>query len=165
MAEQVQFCEVALPVPVDRVFTYELPLTLRHRVRVGCRVVAPFGSRKLTGVVVRTHNTAPSETREVLGLRDDEPVLDADLIQLAQWIAEYYCAPIGEVMKGMLPLGGEIRRSTIYSLTDAGRDVARQLIIRPNSDPSFHILAALAERERPLSLKDRECQEPYSSVD
>jgi primosomal protein N' (replication factor Y) len=144
-----QFCEVALPVPIDRVFTYELPLTLRHRVRVGCRVIAPFGSRKLTGVVVRTHNGAlNSDTREILSLRDEEPVLDADLIELAQWIAEYYCAPIGEVMKGMLPLSGETRRSIIYSLTDAGRDVARQLIIRPDSDPSFQILAALAERER-----------------
>jgi len=155
MAEEFRFCEIALPVPVDRVFTYELPLTLRHRVRPGCRVVAPFGSRKLTGVVVRTHNSAPTgETREVLSLRDEEPVLDADLIDLAQWIAEYYCAPIGEVMKGMLPLSGETRRSTIYSLTEAGRDVARQLIIRADSDPSFQILAALAERGRAIeSLK------------
>lgn len=155
MVEEFQFCEVALPVPVDRVFTYELPLTLRHRVRAGCRVVAPFGSRKLTGVVVRTHNVQPvKESRELLSLRDEEPVLDADLIALAQWIAEYYCAPIGEVMKGMLPLSGETRRSTIYSLTQAGRDVARQLIIRPDSDPSFRILAALADRERPVeSLK------------
>jgi primosomal protein N' (replication factor Y) len=155
MAEEFQFCEVALPVPVDRVFTYELPLTLRHRVRAGCRVVAPFGSRKLTGVVVRVHNNRPeSDAREVLSLRDEEPVLDGDLIELAQWIAEYYCAPIGEVMKGMLPLSGETRRSTIYSLTDAGRDVARQLIIRTDSDPSFQILSALAERKRPIeSLK------------
>ena len=53
-------------------------------------------------------------------------------------------------MKGMLPLSGETRRSTIYSLTDAGRDVARQLIIRSDSDPSFQILAALAERARPV---------------
>jgi primosomal protein N' (replication factor Y) len=151
---EFQFCEVALPVPVDRVFTYELPYTLRHRVRPGCRVVAPFGSRKLTGVVVRTHNTANGKSREILGLRDEEPVLDADLLELARWIAEYYCAPIGEVLKGMLPLSGETRRSTIYSLTSAGREVARQLIIRPDSDPSFQILAALAERERPLeSLK------------
>jgi primosomal protein N' (replication factor Y) len=152
---EFEYCEVALPVPVDRAFTYALPLTLRHRVRVGCRVVAPFGTRKLTGVVVRTHNTPPvGEAREILSLRDEEPVLGADLMALAQWIAEYYCAPIGEVMKGMLPLVGEIRRSTVYSLTDAGRDVARTLIMRSDSDPSFQILSALAERERPLeSLK------------
>ncbi len=46
---------LSLPVPLDRIFTYELPLTLRHRVKPGCRVVAPLGARKLTGVVLRVH--------------------------------------------------------------------------------------------------------------
>ena len=48
---------------------------------------------------------------------------------LARWIAEYYCAPLGEVLRGMLPLGGEVRRRKIFSLTEAGRDVARQLLV------------------------------------
>jgi primosomal protein N' (replication factor Y) len=149
MSEAWRFCDVALPVPVDRIFTYELPLTLQHRVAVGCRVSAPFGNRKLTGVVVRVHDVAPDhEARLVLGLRDEEPVLEHDLIELAQWIAEYYCAPIGEVMRGMLPLAGETRRSTLYALTDKGRDVARQLIIRPDSDASSQILGLLDGRER-----------------
>jgi primosomal protein N' (replication factor Y) len=147
------FCDVALPVPLDRLFTYELPLTLQHRVSVGCRVTAPFGTRTLTGVVVRVHNSPPAyETRTLLGLRDEEPVLESDLLELAQWIAEYYCAPVGEVMRGMLPLSGETRRSTLYSLTDKGRDVTRQLIIRPESDGSSQILALLEARERSVQF-------------
>jgi primosomal protein N' (replication factor Y) len=154
MAEgEFHFCDVALPVPLDRLFTYELPLTLQHRVAAGCRVTAPFGTRTLTGVVVKVHNTAPAyETRMVAGLRDEEPVLESDLIELAQWIAEYYCAPVGEVMRGMLPLAGETRRSTLYSLTDKGRDVTRQLIIRPESDGSSQILALLDARERSIQF-------------
>ncbi len=143
------FCEVALPVPLDRLFTYQLPLTLRHRVQPGCRVVAPFGTRRLTGIVLRVHDNGDShELREVLSLTDEEPVLERELIELAQWIAEYYCAPIGEVLKGMLPLGGETRRSTQYSVTEAGRQVARQLVIRPESDPALRILAMIEERPR-----------------
>src|SRR5215467_9253354 len=109
MAEaQFRYCDVALPVPVDRLFTYELPLTLRHRAAAGCCVVVPFSTRKLSGVVLRMHNEEPSyELREVLSLRDEDPVLDAELLELAEWIAEYYCAPIGEVLKGTLPLSGE----------------------------------------------------------
>ena len=85
-----------------------LPLTLRHRVLAGCRVQVPFGSRMLTG---RSHAHA-CRTRRAGGppgvsLRDEEPVLDRELLDLASWIAEYYCAPIGEVLKGMLPLSGE----------------------------------------------------------
>ncbi len=144
-----RYSDVALPVPLDRLFTYELPLTVGRRVRAGCRVWVPFGSRKLTGVVLRTHDRPPEQdAREVLSLIDDEPVLDPELLDLAQWIAEYYCAPIGEVLKGMLPLSGEMRRSTQYSLTDLGRDVARQLIVKENADPASAVLALLERRSR-----------------
>jgi primosomal protein N' (replication factor Y) (superfamily II helicase) len=148
-----RYCEVALPVPLNRLFTYELPFTLRHRVQPGCRVVAPLGTRKLTGIVLRVHDDASGGTglREVLSLTDEEPVLDTDLIALAQWIADYYCAPVGEVLKGMLPLGGEKRRSTQYSLTDSGRQIARQLVIRPESDAALHLLAMLEERPRTVT--------------
>jgi primosomal protein N' (replication factor Y) len=54
------FADVSLPVPLDQSFTYSLPETLRHRARAGCRVIVPFGSRTLTGVVLRTHSEAPN---------------------------------------------------------------------------------------------------------
>ena len=58
MIEKV-FCDVSLPVPIDQPFTYSLPLTLQHRVKTGCRVLVPFGSRKLTGVVLERHERRP----------------------------------------------------------------------------------------------------------
>jgi primosomal protein N' (replication factor Y) len=150
MAEKsFRYCDVALPIPLDRVFTYELPLTLRHRVLAGSRVVAPLGTRKLTGVVLRLHDHSPGhESREVVSLLDEEPVLERELLELAQWLAEYYCAPLGEVLKGMLPLGGETRRSTQYILTEAGRQIARQLILRPETDASLRLLALLEGRAK-----------------
>jgi len=57
-------------------------------------------------------------------LIDAEPVLDAELLALGKWISGYYCAPLGEVLRGMLPLASDIRRGKVYSLTDAGRDAA-----------------------------------------
>ena len=92
-----RFCEVALPVPLDQTFTYSLPETLRHRVAAGCRVVAPFGARKLTGVALEVHGRAPEhECRDVVRLLDETPALTAELISLGRWIAEYYCTPIGD---------------------------------------------------------------------
>ncbi len=144
-----RYCDVSLPVPVDRLFTYELPLTLRQRVCLGCRVWVPFGTRKLTGVVFRTHYDPPTqEVREVLRLLDAEPVLDRELLRLGQWIAEYYSAPLGEVLKSMLPLSGEVRRGARYSLTQAGRDVARQLIVKRESDAALRILSLLEQQPR-----------------
>ena len=145
------YCDVSLPVPLDQPFTYELPETLRHRVKPGCRVLVPFGTRRLTGVVLRSHDEAPPvPAREVFRLIDAEPVLDAGLLALGKWIGGYYCAPLGEVLRGMLPLAAEIRRGKVYSLTDAGRDAARQLLFDASSgDPTVQILRMLDQR--PLS--------------
>src|SRR5262249_32072907 len=59
----------------------------------------------------------------------------------------YYCAPLGEVLRGMLPLAAEIRRGKVWSLTDAGRDVARQLLLDSSpDDPVAQILRMLEKR-------------------
>ncbi len=145
------YCDVSLPVPLDQVFTYALPETLRHRVREGSRIVVPFGARKLTGVILRCHDDPPEmKAREALRLIDSEPVLSRELLALGEWIASYYCAPLGEVLRGMLPLASEIRRGKIWSLTDSGRDAARQLLLDSSpDDPVLQVLRML--EKRPLS--------------
>ncbi|MGB9455345.1 MAG: primosomal protein N' [Bryobacteraceae bacterium] len=146
-----QYVDVSVPAPLDRPFTYSLPETLRHRVQPGSRIVVPFGPRKLTGVILSCHDEPPGvPTRDALRLIDSEPVLDAELLSLGRWIANYYCAPLGEVLRGMLPLASEIRRGKVWSLTDAGRDAARQLLLdAAPDDPVARILAML--EKRPLS--------------
>src|SRR5690349_9178954 len=100
-----RFCEVALPVPIPQLFTYGIPTAMRRRVQRGCRVLVPFGSRNLIGVALALANESPvSEVREIRTLLDETPALGDDLIHLGLWIADYYCAPIGEVLRGMLPL-------------------------------------------------------------
>ena len=139
------FVDVSLPVPLARSFTYSLPETLRHRAVPGCRIIVPFGSRKLTGMILKAHNQPPEmETREALRLLDEEPVLDAKLLALGRWVAEYYCAPLGEVLRGMAPLAGEVRQSKFWALTDQGHDVVRQLLIgETGNDPAVELLRAL----------------------
>ncbi|HUA61040.1 MAG TPA: primosomal protein N' [Verrucomicrobiae bacterium] len=145
------YCDVSLPVPLDQPFTYSLPATLRHRVRPGCRILVPFGPRKLTGLILRCHDEKPSvAAREALRLLDSEPVLGDELIALGRWIAAYYCAPLGEVLRGMLPLAAEIRRGKIWSLTDSGRDAARQLLLDSSPDDPVAQVLRLLDR-RPLS--------------
>src|SRR5579863_4652399 len=122
------YCEVALPVPLDRLFTYavqEGQVPLR-----GARVVAPFRNEKLIGVVTGVDAAAPTdvEVRYLEAVLDDEPLLSDHLLGLAEWMAQYYLAPLGEVLRGMLPLMAEVRRTVCYRITDLGRDVlARSL--------------------------------------
>jgi primosomal protein N' (replication factor Y) (superfamily II helicase) len=147
--DAAQFCDVSLPIPIDRLFTYELPLTLRHRAHAGSRVLVPFGNRRLIGFILKLRNEAgPNPTREVLRLLDECPVLDSEMLRLGQWIADYYCAPLGEVLRGMLPLTGETRKTLTYALTSAGRDVARQLSIHEDDSATSRIVRLLTTNPR-----------------
>lgn len=143
-----RFIDVSLPVPLDRAFTYSLPETLQHRAFSGCRVIVPFGSRKLTGVILRAHDEAPPvETKMALRVIDAAPVFDDHLLSLARWIGSYYCAPLGEVLRGMAPLTGEVRRTKNWTLTDSGREVVRRLVSdSPDQDAATMVLKLLEPR-------------------
>ncbi len=99
--------DVALPVPVDKVFTYLIPGALASRLQPGCRVLVPFGPRRMTGYVISFRKRSPGKIklREVSALVDDEPLLNDSLFQLARWMANYYVHSLGEVLRAMLPAG------------------------------------------------------------
>src|SRR5215813_9909891 len=114
------FCDVALPVPLDMAFTYKIADVLPV---IGGRVLVPFRNERLSGVVTALHDRQPEvQTKAVLEVLDSEPVVDAVLMQLGQWISHYYLAPIGEVFRTMLPLAAEIKKAKIYRITEAGHE-------------------------------------------
>jgi primosomal protein N' (replication factor Y) len=118
-----EFCEVALPVPLDMTFTYRtiggeassgLPV-------IGGRVMVPFRAERLSGIVTALHDTPPAmAAKPIHSVIDMTPVLCEQLLHLGRWIAQYYVAPIGEVLRGMLPLAGESRQKPAYRLTALG---------------------------------------------
>ncbi len=115
-----EFCDVALPVPLDMVFTYRVPAEASPV--VGGRVLVPFRQQRLTGVVVELHDRKPSvATKTIQSVLDVSPVLDEQLLRLGRWIADYYLAPIGEVFRTMLPLNAEFKRAVAYHITEKGR--------------------------------------------
>src|SRR5580698_7447845 len=117
------YCEVALPVPLDRAFTYAAPDG--QLVQRGARVIAPFRNEKLIGVVTAVTDVAPTdfEARSLEAVLDEEPLLGEHLLDLAEWIAQYYLAPLGEVLRGMLPLMAEVRRTVCYRISETGQAI------------------------------------------
>ncbi|OJV41058.1 MAG: primosomal protein N' [Acidobacteriales bacterium 59-55] len=117
------FCDVALPVPLDQTFTY---VTNGVSPVVGARVLVPFSGQRLMGVVVRVHQDAPADGFEVKPIQqvlDNTALLPDELMKLAGWIAQYYVAPLGEVLRGMLPLAAEVKRHFVYRIAEPGRKV------------------------------------------
>ncbi len=116
------FCDVALPVPLDRVFTYSVN-DQAEPPTIGCRVIVPFRNEKLTGIVTRVHEEPPPvEAKPIIAVLDTEPLLAPDLMELAAWISNYYIAPFGEVFRSMLPLMAEVKHQTLYRIADKGRE-------------------------------------------
>src|ERR1700745_38137 len=115
----MQFCDVALPVPLDTAFSYQVPDGMEPA--VGGRVLVPFPQRRMSGICVDLHERQPSvETKNLVSVLDPAPVLDAQLMRLGRWIADYYLAPIGEVFRTMLPLAAEFKRTITYRITEQG---------------------------------------------
>ena len=115
-----EFCDVALPVPLDMAFTYRVPADAAPV--VGGRVLVPFRQKRMSGIVVEVHDREPSvTTKNIISVLDPASVLDEKLLRLGRWIADYYLAPIGEVFRTMLPLSAEFRRSIGYRVTEDGQ--------------------------------------------
>jgi primosomal protein N' (replication factor Y) (superfamily II helicase) len=151
-----EFCDVALPVPLDALFTYGMPDGLNPV--VGGRVLVPFRQQRMSGVVTELHDRKPSvQTKNVLRVLDSSPVLGEDLLRLGRWIADYYLAPLGEVFRTMLPLGAEFKRAAAYRITDAGQLSLHQAGMSGSSRRSrkapqeqleeFRVLDYLSERD------------------
>ncbi|MBM2841671.1 MAG: primosomal protein [Bacteroidetes bacterium] len=98
--------EVALPVGVDKTFTYLVPPDFQSSAAIGVRTIVPFGRKYATGLIV---DLPPSSTLKGLkplnDIIDARPVVSQELLGLCRWIAEYYFAPLGEVLKAALPHG------------------------------------------------------------
>jgi primosomal protein N' (replication factor Y) len=121
LGKMSHFCDVAVPVPLDTVFTYRLPDNVCPT--PGSRVLVPFGQQRLIGIVTEVHDRAPRVTaKSVLQFPDEPatPALTRELLRLGKWISDYYLAPIGEVFRTMLPLNAEFRKSVMYRITDEG---------------------------------------------
>ena len=115
-----EFCDVALPVPLDTAFSYRVPAGMEPA--VGGRVLVPFRQQRMSGIVVDLHDRKPAVvTKNVVSVLDAAPVLDAQLMRLGKWIADYYLAPVGEVFRTMLPLSAEFKRTITYRITEQGQ--------------------------------------------
>ncbi|MBS1121423.1 MAG: primosomal protein [Deltaproteobacteria bacterium] len=122
-----EYAEVAVTLPVAGRYHYSVPAHLAGRAQVGARVLVRFGSRKVTGVVVRANATLPEGVTalDVSEVLDDEPALTPDLVELCLWVADYYEAPPGEVIRAALPAGSGVNARAVITLTATGRDIAQ----------------------------------------
>ena len=104
----MNYADLILPLPLQGTFTYAVPTQMQAVVKVGMRVLVPFGRNKTyLGIVARLHDRQPQgyEVKPISQLMDEEPIVTPEQLKLWQWIADYYLSPIGDVYKAALPAG------------------------------------------------------------
>ncbi len=120
----MKYAEVAVNSPGSRsTFCYAIPPTFD--ISVGQSVWVPFGSRVVQGVVLRlSDEPSVEETKEIVSIVTDAPLLSSVQISLAKWISEYYLAPLFDSLALMLPPGFERQADMCFQLTDSQVDLS-----------------------------------------
>ena len=114
-----QFAEVLLPLPIQGTYTYRIPDEMLTAIKVGCRVLVPFGRKKIyTAIVESIHDQEPKgyRVKELLSLLDTAPILRHPQLKFWQWLADYYLCSTGEVYKAALPSGLKVESETFISV-------------------------------------------------
>lgn len=111
-----KYVDVIVPLPVAGQYTYSVPADLEDKVKAGCRIVVPFGSKKFyTAIVTSVHQNAPEtyETKDLVEVLDTSPVLLKRQYDFWKWLADYYLCTLGDVYKAALPSGMKLESETL----------------------------------------------------
>ncbi|HKR62264.1 MAG TPA: primosomal protein N' [Thermoanaerobaculia bacterium] len=154
-----EFAEVAVPVALHATLTYRIPPSLQDAVRLGSRVEVPLGPKLTTAFVVALLDTTPVDAAKIKPIRtvldDDEPALIPEILDLCRWAAEYYIAPLGEMLKVALPANMSARGKRQAEVTGSEEMIASALEEKRILEDDLTLLAELRKRPLPVTELSR----------
>jgi len=139
------YAEILLPLALETTYTYKVPEELQRAATFGKRVEVQFGNRKrYSGLIVNIKAVPPShKTKSIISVLDEKPVIQLRQYKLWQWMANYYCCTVGEVMRAALPGAYLLSSETIIkALKDIDEDKVLQL-----GDPLYTLFRIIQPRE------------------
>jgi primosomal protein N' (replication factor Y) (superfamily II helicase) len=121
--------EVILPLAIPKTYTYSVPPDLQKKIKTGCRAEVVFGkNKKYAGIIKLVTNIKPAyETKDILNIIDDEPIIYPQQLVLWKWISDYYMCSEGEVMAAALPTHLKLSSETILIYNEEYGDDFSQL--------------------------------------
>jgi len=146
MREAQKFAWVLVPSSHREPLIYRLPAALIAKLVPGTRVLVPLHKRQVTGVVLSIVDESPhSEVKDLSEILDDQPIIDAELLKLAQWISQYYLVPLGDVIATILPPNSRRESQRVVTLL--------QTEAVPDDELEAGILRELSKHKGKIRLK------------
>ncbi len=148
-----RFVEVAIGLPVEKTFYYEIPPGFGERLRLGSRVLVPFRGRTVTGYAIAfppdlADYPKPERPKSILDILDERPLFDDRMLSFYRWISLYYLYPLGGVIKGGLPPGINLESRRLLSTTPKGKTLLESGTL---AQEDLEILRSIADHgEMPL---------------
>lgn len=104
MTEKNKYARIVVGIPIENIFDYLVPNPFIDKLKIGMRVIVPFGKRRIVGYVVDfTDKTEVTDIKEIREILDEEPILSDSLLKLTRWMANYYFSTWGMAIKTALP--------------------------------------------------------------
>ena len=122
------FVEVAVNIPSEKTFIYDVPEAFEDKIAIGKRVLAPFGRKKMTGYIVGVSSLTEREgVKGILDVLDEEPLFSEEDLRFYRWAADYYMYPLGKALGEILPARPELkpRKETSVSLASGWKGETR----------------------------------------
>lgn len=152
------YADVIVPLAVDGMYTYAVPVALEKVVKPGCLVLVAFaGNKKYTAIVGRLHEQKPEgfEVRAIEGIAEEEVWFSPLHLKFLMWVSGYYMATLGEIIKAALPV--ILRLESYTSVARTEEDINFSDLTIPEQTllnflhPGEYV--ALREAEKVLNLK------------
>jgi primosomal protein N' (replication factor Y) len=148
--QPMMYVDVVFNLAIDKSFTYKVPTDILSDIKVGQRVLAPFGKKELTGIVVALSERNPYiKCKDIVDVLDDEPLIQQDIFRLTKWMSEYYLASWGMTLQIALPKGLdkrskeyidiiEINSTALVELTEKQRDLFDLIVREPAKTTAYY---------------------------
>ena len=98
------FVDVAVPLLINDLFTYQVPIQYSDKIKVGSRVLVSLRRKKIIGIVFKVFSNTP----EINNLKCIDSVLESDVffspnyLKFYKWLSNYYCFPLGGVLNSAI---------------------------------------------------------------
>ncbi|MEZ4925181.1 MAG: primosomal protein N' [Saprospiraceae bacterium] len=145
------YADIILPLALPkRTYTYSIPESILDIVKPGVRVEIQFGRTKVySGLVEKVHNTAPDyKVKPIVSVLDQVTVVSPEQFKLWNWLAEYYCCSLGEVMAAALPGHMKLSSETRIVRNEAYGDDFSSL------NPDEYLIAEALHIQEEISVDD-----------